>query len=167
MEAVIAPSPSIAQRIAATRLSALLKDELWVVPTSQSIHIIAVSLVFVSALLISLRLLGAGRSGRPVSVIVARHSRLMYTSLFVLLATGTLQTIAEPAREFHSPAFWIKMALIIFGLLLTMGLARSVRTDPQRWDRADERPAWSRPHALIYITAWTAIIVCGRFIAYT
>ena len=50
-----------------TPLSKALQDQAWVVPTSQSIHILAVSIVFGSACMINLRLLGVGRSGRSVS----------------------------------------------------------------------------------------------------
>lgn len=158
---------SLSNRIASTQLSELLKDALWFVPTSQSIHIIAVSVVFVCALLISLRLLGIGRSARPLSVAIRMQTTFMYAGLLALFVTGALQTIAEPERQFGSPAFWIKMGLIVFGLLLTAVLARSVRRDPQRWDGDGGRPAWSRTYALTYVTAWTAIIFCGRFIGYT
>ena len=158
---------SISQQIAAWRLSELLKEQLWVVPTSQSIHILALSVVFISALLISLRVLNIGRSERATSVLIAKHTRMMYVGLAVLLFTGIVQTIAEPDRQFGSPAFWIKMGLIVIGVLLTAVLVRSVRNDPRRWDNAAGRPAWSRLHAVSYVLAWTAIIVCGRFIGYT
>ena len=158
---------SISNRISATRLSELLKEQLWVVPTSQSIHIIAVSIVFVCALLISFRLLGIGRSERPVSGMIKKQSRMINAGLFTLLFTGTIQTIAEPDRQFGSPAFWLKMLLIVFALLLTYWLARNTQRDPQRWDLAASRPAWSRIHAVIYVAAWAAIIFCGRFIGYT
>ncbi len=160
-------APTLAQRIAAAHLSVLLKEVWWVVPGSQSVHIIAVSLVFVSGLLISLRLLGIGASTRSVPALVRLHSRLIYGGLIVLLVSGSLQTIAEPEREFHSPAYWTKMALIVIALLLTAALARSVRTQPQRWDDVEQRPGWARTHAAMFLTAWLAIIVCGRFIAYT
>lgn len=153
--------------IASTPLSEFLKDQLWVVPTSQSIHILAVSILFICALLIGLRLLGVGRSERALSAAVGRQTKLMYVAFIVLLITGIIQTIAEPERQFGSPAFWIKMGLIVFGLVLTGLLARSVRRDPQSWDRAEGRPGWSRPYAVVYVVAWVAIIFCGRFIGYT
>ena len=53
--------------LADTPLSKTLQDHSWVVPTSQSIHILAVSIVFGSACMVNLRLLGVGRSGRRIS----------------------------------------------------------------------------------------------------
>ena len=158
---------SVSDRIASTQLSEQLKDALWFTPTSQSIHIIALSVVFACALLIGLQLAGVGRAAQPLHVAIRKKTLFMYVGLIALLITGALQTIAEPQRQFGSPAFWIKMVLIVFGLLLTWWVARGVRREPQRWEDTARRPAWSRPYALVYVTTWIAIIFCGRFIGYT
>lgn len=159
--------PSLAERIAATPLSEWLKEQLWILPTSQSIHIVALSVVFVSGLILSLRLLGVLRSERPLSRVIAAHAALIYGGLVVLLFTGSIQTIAEPDRQFGSPAYQLKLPLVALALALTLLLARSARRDPQRWDRANARPTWARPHALAYLATWVVIVVCGRFIGYT
>lgn len=158
---------SFANWIAATSLSETLKAYLWIIPTSQSIHILAVSVVFVCALTIGLRLLGLSRSERTLSMVIGKQTRLMYAGHIVLLLTGAVQTIAEPFRQFGSPAFWIKMSLIASGLLITVFLARSARSDPHRWDAANHRPARLRIYGAGYVAAWSAIIFCGRFIGYT
>ncbi len=158
---------SFAHWIAATSLSETLKAYLWIIPTSQSIHILAVSVVFVCALMIGLRLLGLSRSERTLSMVIGKQTRLMYAGHIVLLLTGAVQTIAEPARQFGSPAFWIKMSLIAFGLLITYFLSRGARNDPRRWDAADHRPARLRIYGAGYVLSWATIIFCGRFIGYT
>lgn len=158
---------SFAHWIAATSLSETLKAYLWIIPTSQSIHILAVSVVFVSALMIGLRLLGLSRSERTLSMVIGKQTRLMYAGHIVLLLTGAVQTIAEPVRQFGSSAFWIKMLLIAFGLLVTYLLARSAKSDPHRWDAVNHRPARLRVFGGAYVVAWAAIIFCGRFIGYT
>lgn len=160
-------TPSLAERIAATPLSEWLKEQLWILPTSQSIHIVALSVVFISGLVLGLRLLGALRSERPLSQVIASHTWLIYVALGVLLFTGSIQTVAEPDRQFGSPAYLLKMPLVALALGLTVLLARSAARDPGRWDRADARPAWSRAHAVAYLATWVLIIVCGRFIGYT
>ena len=158
---------SFANWIAATSLSETLKAYLWIIPNSQSIHILAVSVVFVCALMIGLRLLGLSRSERTLSMVIGKQTRLMYAGHIVLLLTGAVQTIAEPSRQFGSSAFWIKMVLIVFGLLITYCLARSARSDPRRWDAAIHRPAKLRIYGAGYVAAWATIIFCGRFIGYT
>ena len=53
--------------LAATPLSHTLQEVTWIVPASQSLHIMALAVVFSSALMINLRLLGLGAGGRGVS----------------------------------------------------------------------------------------------------
>ena len=158
---------ALAERIAATRTSEVLREQLWIVPTSQSIHIIAVSVLFASVVIASLRLLSLGRSERQLSTVIGKSSKLVYGSLVALLITGTVQLIAEPARQLLTPAFWAKMLLVLFGLTLTYGLVRNVRRDTRGWDLRKSRPAWVSLYAIIIFTTWTAVIVCGRFIGYT
>jgi hypothetical protein len=151
--------------IASTALSGWLQNEAWVVPTSQSIHIISVSVVFCCAVMISLRLLGLSASGRSVSQLVDTLVPWMYRALAVLLLTGLVQIIAEPVRQFVTPVFWWKMLMIIGVLVLTVSFARAVRRNAATWDGA--RPARAKWFALISLGLWVGIIICGRFIGYT
>ncbi|HTV80095.1 MAG TPA: DUF6644 family protein [Steroidobacteraceae bacterium] len=153
--------------ISATSLSQWLQNAAWFVPTSQSIHIVSLSMVFGSALAIDLRLLGLGRSFRSVADLTRTLVPWIYGGLVVLFITGSFQTITEPTRQFVSPAFWSKMAMIVCVLALTMWLSRSVAADPERWNSIERRPRRARLVAVASLGLWIAIIYCGRFIAYT
>ncbi len=153
--------------LAATPLSQLFQNQMWIVPTSQSIHIVCVCLVFTSALMINLRLLGVGASGRSISQLTHALLPWMWGGLAVLLLTGTVQAIAEPVRQFVTPAFWAKMIMVIIVTAMTAAFARKVRANAARWDTGGTRPASARAFAIGSSILWIAIIVCGRFIAYT
>jgi hypothetical protein len=153
--------------LAATPLSQLFQNQPWVVPTSQSIHIVCVCLVFTSALMINLRLLGVGASGRTISQLTQSLVPWMWGGLCVLLLTGAVQTIAEPVRQFVTPAFWAKMSMVLMVAGMTAIFARKVRANAATWDAAGARPAGARIFAIASSFLWIAIIVCGRFIAYT
>jgi hypothetical protein len=150
-----------------TPLSKTLQDQAWVVPMSQSIHIIAVSVVFGSAVMINLRLLGVGRSGRSVSQLSNTLIPWMWGGLAVLLFTGLIQTITEPVRQFVTPMFWAKMTMIIVVATMTALYAQAVRRHAPEWDTASSRPVRARVFAILSTLLWLAIIVCGRFIGYT
>jgi len=153
--------------LSTTALSKTLQDAAWVVPTSQSIHIIAVSVVFGSALMINLRLLGVGRSGRSVSQLSNTLIPWMWRGLAVLLFTGLIQTITEPVRQFVTPMFWAKMTMIVVVTAMTAWYAKAVRGGAPEWDSASSRPAPAKAFAIMSTLLWLAIIVCGRFIGYT
>jgi hypothetical protein len=153
--------------LSATPLSRTLQDVLWVVPASQSVHIIALAVVFSAALMINLRLLGLGAGGRSVSQLVDTLVPWMWRGLGALLLTGAIQTIAEPLRQFVAPLFWAKMLMIVVVVLASAVFARAVRSNALRWDAAATRPAAARLFAIASTLLWLAIIVCGRFIGYT
>jgi hypothetical protein len=157
----------LADWIAATPLSKTLSDQPWVVPTSQSIHILAVAAVFASALMINLRLLGVGAKGRSVSQLSNALIPWMWRGLVVLLLTGSIQTLAEPVRQFVTPVFWAKMAMIIIVTVMTILFVRTLRRNAPVWDDVSSRPLQAKIFAVVATLMWLAIIVCGRFIAYT
>jgi hypothetical protein len=152
--------------IAGTALSGWLQNEAWVVPASQSVHIVSVSVVFCCAVVISLRLRRIRASGRSVSQLVDTLVPWMYRALAVLLLTGLVQTVTEPVRQFVAPVFWWKMFMIICVLALTICFARAVRRNAAKWNTAP-RPASAKWFALSSLALWVGIIVCGRFIGYT
>src|SRR5580692_4880339 len=96
-----------------TALSKTLQDQAWV--------------VLGSAVMINLRLLGVGRSGRSVSALSNTLIPWMWRGLAVLLFTGVIQTIAEPVRQFVTPMFWAKMTMIIVVAAMTAWYAHAVR----------------------------------------
>lgn len=150
--------------IANTPLAQLLQNSTWIVPTSQSIHIVSLSIVFGSALLINLRLLGIGRAERSVSELTRALVPWIYAGLVVLLFTGIVQTIATVQSVLVTPAFWWKMLMIAGVLILTMRFSRSVQLDPAKWDGRATRPVGATLLALVSLGLWIGIILCGRFI---
>jgi hypothetical protein len=155
-----------ADQIAASGLSHRLQEVLWLVPASQSTHIVALSVLFASAMQINLRLLGVGIGGRTVSQLARTLVPWMWRALIVLLFTGALQTFIEPVRQFVTPIFWGKMVLVVLLALLTRWVARTLRDNAAQWDDATTRPAVARVFAVVSTLGWVTVIAFGRFIGY-
>jgi hypothetical protein len=158
---------SFADWLSNTPLSQTLQDHAWIVPTSQSFHILGISIVFGSACMINLRLLGVGRSGRSVSQLSVSLLPWMWRGLSVLLFTGLIQTVTEPVRQFVAPLFWTKMSMIIIVTIMTVVYSRAVRRNAPAWDALAPRPPQAWLFAIVSTLLWLAIIACGRFIGYT
>lgn len=135
----------------------------WVIPVSQTVHIMALSVLFGSAMVINLRLLGATRGTRSVGEVVGTHVPWMWRALIVLLATGLVQLVAEPVRQFVTPCFWWKMALIPVAAGATALFAAGVRRAPGD----PPSPFAARGYAICTTLLWITIIFLGRFIGYT
>jgi hypothetical protein len=144
-----------------------LQNTAWVIPASQSVHIASLSVLFASALMLNFRLLTARRGGRKISEISRVALPAIWAAMVFLFITGSIQTIAEPMRQFVAPAFWAKILMIAIVLLLTWMFSREIRRRAEQWDSAASRPKSAVAFSLASTMLWTAIIACGRFIGYT
>lgn len=138
----------------------------WVIPTVQTVHILCIALVISSAAMVNLRLIGAIAQDEPVAVTARRYLPWIWYILPVMLITGTILVIGEPARSLENPAFQMKMLLLIAAMLLTFIVQRQLRHDPLFWDRSGGRRVTARGLAGISIMLWVGIVFAGRWIAY-
>jgi uncharacterized membrane protein SirB2 len=153
----------ICQLIDQTAVSQWIKEAAWVVPTVQTIHILAIAIVASSALMLDLRLIGVFWSNRPLEAVKARFLPLIWWPLLLLLATGIIMITAEPGRSLKNPAFQLKMLLLIAALVVT-GLFQFLH---RRNAAIDEGPrAAMVTLAIVSIVLWSSIIFAGRWIAY-
>src|SRR5579872_5462410 len=135
----------------------------WVVPTVQTIHILAIAVVASSALMLDLRLIGVFWGKRPLDVVKARFLPLIWWPLLLLLATGIVMITAEPARSLKNPAFQLKMLLLIAALVVT-GLFQFLHRRDASF--GDGPRAAAVMLAIVSIALWSSIIFAGRWIAY-
>ena len=148
-----------------TALSQSIQTAGWVVPTVQTIHILAIAVVASSALMLDLRLIGVFWANRPLEAVKARFLPLVWWPLLVLLATGVIMIIAEPARSLKNPAFQLKMGLLIAALIVTSLFQLLHRRNTAFGDARGPRAA-AVTLAVVSILLWSSIIFAGRWIAY-
>ena len=151
--------------LSTTSLSVAIASANWAVPTLQSIHILAIAIVMSSIAMLDLRL--AGFLGREQSMrgMTLRFYPWIWGALVVLVATGLLQIMAEPARELLNWIFWTKMGLIIGAVLFTAPVRRLLE-DCRYRDLSARKRKIVRTCALLSLVLWVAVLTCGRWIAY-
>jgi hypothetical protein len=151
-----------ADALAATPASAALVDRFWVVPTLQSIHIIAVAFVLTGTVVLA---------GRAWSLLGSEWSTMrwgrrllpgVWAALTVLLLTGSMLILAEPTRELPNRSFQLKMSLLLVAVPLTWWLGRRVRDDT-----ASRVDLGTRAIAALLVLLWLGIISAARWIGYT
>lgn len=156
---------SISDWLASTSLSVGLAATFWAVPTLQSIHILSIGIILASLAMLDLRL--AGFIGREQSMreLTVRFYPWIWGALGVLIVTGILQIMAEPARELLNWIFWTKMGLIVAAVLFTAPV-RLLLEDCRYRDLAASKRLLVRSCALISLLLWVMVVTCGRWIAY-
>ena len=149
-----------------TPLSQAIQANNWVIPTVQSVHILAVAVVAASALMIDLRLVGAFSADQPLKTVTSRFLPFIWWPILILLATGAVMIIGEPPRALKNPVFQLKMALLIAALIATGLIQYLLRHHPSFGERASGKSAAAVTIALVSMLLWTSIIFAGRWIAY-
>ncbi len=153
------------EQLAQTPFSTTLRDIEWIIPLLQTIHILCIAAVMGSIVMIDLRLLGVIAPSQTVAAMAKRLLPATWIALCVLLVTGSLLAVAEPARSLANPAFQIKMALLIVVLGLTLFLRPRLHRDSAYWAVAAHRVT-GNTIAVVSLLIWLAIIFAGRWIAY-
>jgi hypothetical protein len=148
-----------------TALSQAIQVAGWVVPTVQTIHILSIALVIVSALMIDLRLVGLVAVDQPLERVTARFLPFVWWPLLALLATGAIMIIGEPARSLENPVFQLKMSLLVGALIVTGIVGLIARTSRSR-ATASGPSIGTYAVVALSLLLWTGIIFAGRWIAY-
>lgn len=156
---------ALAAALKASPVSEAIQSHLWVVPTVQSIHILAIAILFASALFLNLRILGLVGSDEPVVSFARRYVPWIWSALIVLALTGLTMVVGEPDRTLTNWVFWTKMSLVAGAVALSAGLHLPMAANPYAWDRGRRR-GLAALLAGVSMLLWVAIIVCGRWIAY-
>ena len=154
----------LAVRLQETPLSVMIQSVSWIIPTLQSIHILTIGVVFVSSLMIALRVLGRMRADETFEAVWRRFAPWMWGGLIVMAVTGAILIVGEPVREVTALSFWLKMALIVIGVTSTALFGRSLR--PVALVAGPQFSAKAKSGAIALVVLWLAIIFLGRAIAY-
>jgi cell division protein FtsW (lipid II flippase) len=125
------------------------------------LHILALVLLGGTAILMNLRLVGAGMTEEPPSEIYRNLRRWQDVGVIGIVVTGILIGMANAERLYDSTAFVVKMIALVAGVVLTYGASRPVA-------RADgavstSAKAWFAVGALIWI-AGLVIFVTGNLV---
>jgi hypothetical protein len=150
-----------------TPLSQTIQTKAWIVPTVQTIHILAIAVVMTSALMIDLRLIGIVGRDQPLARVSARFLPFVWWPLLVLLASGAIMITGEPARSLKNGVFQVKVALILVAMIVTFIFQVMLRRDPAFGDLARGPRGVPLAIAIVSILLWVGIICAGRWIAYS
>lgn len=157
---------AFAKWLEASPFSLAIQSTGWVIPLLQSIHILMIGVVFVSILMVALRVLERVRMDQTFAEVWKRFAPWMGLGLVVMTVTGVLLVIAEPVREFTSLSFWLKMGLLVLGIVSALAFRRSLAGAALGSDYGYEFSSRVKLGALATVVLWLAIIFLGRAIAY-
>lgn len=151
----------------ASGLATRIRDALWLFPLIESTHVICLSLVFGTILIIDLRLLGIASTHRPFKQMASDILKWTWAAFALTVLTGTLMFITNARVYYHNSFFRTKMLLLALSginmLIFELTAGRTIH----RWDKDPSAPRAGKAVAALSIAMWVSIIVMGRLIGFT
>jgi len=142
--------------LAGTAACRLIQSSAWMIPAFQTVHILAISVIFSSAILLNLRVLGLVERDAPLAQAANRFLPALWTTVPLAVATGVLMIVGEPRRALMNESFHLKMLLLLIALAATALTRRTVRAG-----------GGGRALAVLSMLVWAGVIFAGRWIAYS
>jgi putative copper export protein len=142
-----------------TAPSVAIHSTFWLIRLLQATHLLTAGVAVGSGVMIALRAIGWQRADEPFETIWKRFAPWLACSLAVMAATGIVQTLADPVREFTATSYWLKLALLLSSAIGTVLLARAAR-------RSAEFSFAAKLAAAALILCWLALPLLGRMIGY-
>ncbi len=149
-----------------TSISLAIQTHDWVIPTIQSVHIVAIGVVLTSVFMTTLRILGWAGRDQSLRETTGRFGPWWSGGLLVLLVTGILMVIGEPARELLAFSFWLKMGLVAAATIIAVAFRISLRKQEWRWEESLPKNRVTKWLAIATLLIWLCIVILGRLIAY-
>ena len=130
----------------------------WAYPALEVVHIVGIGLLFGNLVLFELRVWGLGPE-LPVRPLARMALGLAVLGFMVIGASGLLMFAGQPEELLASRVFVIKMGLVMLAGLNALWF--HARGSLELLDRA------ARIQTVVSVGLWLAVIICGRWIAYS
>lgn len=146
-------------------LATAMRQELWLYPSIEILHIFGFVTLVGSIAMLDLRLLGLSRR-IPVSSLARHLLPWTFGALIVIVPTGLMMFVAHASDFISNTAFVLKLSLIfaagLNAAVFHMGPYRTVA----QWDTGSASPPAAKLHAAASLLIWMGVISCGRLLAY-
>jgi hypothetical protein len=145
-----------------TWIGQAISGTIWAFPVIETIHILALTMMFGAIVIIDLRMLGLGMKKQPVSVLAKNLEPYMSWGLLIMLSTGYMLFTSEAMKCFVNEGFKFKMEVLLPAIIFQFTLFRWITHKDE-----NQRPmllGWVS--ALLSLILWFGVGVGGRAIGF-
>ena len=139
-----------------------IRDSKYGMPAVQSVHLMGLTILLATILVLDLRLSGVGIMNLSLSNLARQLKRWTMGALTAVILSGILIFLATPGKYLGSNPFRVKMALLSLALLFHFGvLRRWIASEPESHPRLVNVTI-----ACLSLTLWFSVGWAGRAIAF-
>ena len=146
-----------------------LQSHFLAIPGFQTLHILAIAVLFSSVLMLNMRIWGFTGKDQSLEAAYRRFVPWSWWATAFLIATGIILLISEPVRNMVNAIFWIKMSFLVVAITASLVFQRAVRRTFHSGMAGGAEvivPRALKVGAIVLTLLWCAVITGGRWIAY-
>jgi len=141
-------------------LSLEIRGSRWQFAIIEMIHLLGLTLLLGSMVVLDLRLLGYGLRRQSPSQLARELSVWVWRGFWVILISGILLFFGEPMKLYGSPSFFVKMVLFVIAVAVQLIVMYRVRKTP------DISPGLGRVAGVLSLVTWFGVGLAGRAIGF-
>lgn len=150
-----------------TALATFVREGDWWFPLAECLHVLSITTVFGSILMMDLRLVGLASRDSAVTKLSMEVLPYTWIAFGCAVITGSIMFISRATTYWNNTQFELKflfMALAAANMLIFhFGAFRRV----VEWDEALPPPPAARLAGALSISLWIAVVFFGRWIGFT
>jgi hypothetical protein len=138
----------------------------WLFPIVEIVHVIALTLVFGSILMLDLRLAGISSRESSVSRLSRELLPLTWGAFVVAAISGTILFTSKPIGYYGDIRFKMKFVLMFLAGVNMLVFHKGIYRRVAQWDAALPPPAAARVAGALSLLLWTGIVFLGRYVGF-
>lgn len=138
----------------------------WVYPIIMAAHLSCIAVFGGMILITDLRLLGLALRDQTIAEVVGGLRPFKRIGFVIMVTCGLLMAGSEAPTYYPNPFFWTKMTLLALVGVHALVFKPTVYDHPEELDKAPVIPGRAKVAAVLSLTLWVSIPICGRLIGY-
>lgn len=150
-----------------TALAIELRENEWLFPFVEGLHVLAITLVFGSISIVDLRLIGLASRERSVDQVTRSVLPSTWAAFALAVVTGALLFASNAPKYAHNDFFFRKMVLILMAGINMAVFHLILNPNTNRDAKGSAVPVSDRVVGLVSMLLWIGVVACGRWIGFT
>lgn len=150
-----------------TSLAGAVRENEMLFPWTESIHVLALTLVVGSIAIVDLRLLGIASRGRPITKLMRDVLPITWIAFLGAMLTGLMLFISQTNVYMGNWYFKAKMVLLMAAGINVLVFHTVTARSAAQWDVVGTVPTGAKAAGAASLALWTLIVICGRWIGFS
>jgi hypothetical protein len=158
---------SLFQWLESWPVSVGIRESSWMFPAFESVHVIAITLVVGSVMVVDLRVLGLASRSERVTELSEAVLPWTWGAFVVALISGFFMFAAKAHTYFGNLSFQIKLVLMAAAFMNMLMFHFIPYRSVQSWNDGAPAPPLAKLACGVSLTLWVSIVLMGRWIGFS